>query len=408
MRKTEMKKIWIACLVVAMAGLVIGGGSLFAGDHDHKERTVIRSGSGSGAYLGVVMSRTVKDQEDSGIVIKSVMDDSPAEEAGLEDGDRIVGVAGNAIEEMDDFISAIRELEPGDNLKITVLRGGDKLNLTATLAEASEQNDFRFEFDKGYNAPFVYKFDEDQAGKWQEWAEKFSHEHDEKYAEAWEQYAEKMKESFEGGDWRHLMENRLVVPFGGPRLGVELVRTTPELRTHLGGTEEAGVLVGKVSENSAAEEAGVEVGDLIVAAGGIPITSTTDLLKVIHKSSGEDLEIEVIRDGRSVYLTAAIEESDRAFGDRSSIAPMPPMPPMPTMPAMPDVAFVPAVEVVAPTVWVEAPHVTAPVAPTVPVVAPKVPIVEPNVWFAAPTVVAPVAPIPAPDAKNVWLEEVML
>ncbi len=387
MRKTEMKKVWVACLVMAIAGLVIGGGTLFAGDHDHKVRTVIRSGSGSGAYLGVVMSQTVKDSENSGIVIKSVMDDSPAKEAGLEGGDLIVGVAGNDVEDMDDLVSAIRELEPGDSLKITVLRGGDRLNLTATLGESSERNEFRFEFDMENDAPFVYRFNEDQAGKWQEWAEKFSQEHNEKYAEAWEQYAEQMKEKFEGGDWRQIMENRLVVPFGGPRLGVELVRTTPELRTHLGGTEKAGVLVGKVLKNSAAEEAGVQVGDLIVAAGGDPIASTSDLLKAIHKSNGEDMELEVIRDGRSLYLTAAIEESDRHFGDRSSIAPMPPMP---AMPAMPDVAFVPAVNVVAPNVRVVVPTVTVPNVPV-----PAMPRF-------------PTAPGVAPAAEGVWVNEVML
>ena len=42
-----------------------------------------------------------------------------------------------------------------------------------------------------------------------------------------------------------------------PLLGVQIVETTPELRAHLGGSADAGILVGKVMDEMPAKEAGM-------------------------------------------------------------------------------------------------------------------------------------------------------
>ena len=46
-------------------------------------------------------------------------------------------------------------------------------------------------------------------------------------------------------------------------LGVSLTETTPDLREHLGADKDRGVLVSKVLSGMPAEDAGIEVGDLI-------------------------------------------------------------------------------------------------------------------------------------------------
>ena len=104
-----------------------------------------------------------------------------------------------------------------------------------------------------------------------------------------------------------------------PRLGVQLTETTPELREHLGGSEDAGVLVGKVIENSAAEDAGIEVGDLIVSVGGDVVAGTNDLRKALAERDGDTFDIEVIRDGRSMHLSVTLkeEDEDRPSGPRA-------------------------------------------------------------------------------------------
>ncbi len=93
-----------------------------------------------------------------------------------------------------------------------------------------------------------------------------------------------------------------------PMLGVQLVETTTELREHLGAGE-AGVLVGKVLEGSPAEEAGLQVGDVIVSVDGEPIRKSGQIGKQLQ--AGRTIEIEVIRDKRSMMIDAWIPERSK-------------------------------------------------------------------------------------------------
>ena len=315
------KKIWIPVLALVLTALALGTSALLA-DEDRKiERNVIViRGDGDGAYLGIMMGRAAAAE---GVKVLSIMDGSPAEEAGFETGDLIVAIGENEVADTGDVADLVGDAKPGDKVKITVLRDGDRLNLTATLAARPESGlrfedgfgeNFKFDLDADSFAPLVEGFGED-------------------YAQRWEEYAEQLQERFEGMDWHGVMEERLVLPFGRPKLGVELVRVTGDLRKHLGGDSDAGVLVGKVTEDSPAEAAGVEVGDLIVSAGGETIRDTGDLLKAIHTAAGGNLDMDVIRDGHTLQLSAAIpeeSEDDAPFLPRMhrSAMPAPPAPPV--------------------------------------------------------------------------------
>jgi C-terminal processing protease CtpA/Prc len=95
-----------------------------------------------------------------------------------------------------------------------------------------------------------------------------------------------------------------------PMLGVQLVEATPELREHMGSDSEAGVLVSKVLPDMPAEEAGVEVGDLIVGVDGENIEDAGDLISALRKKAGETIRVEVIRDGRPVSLDVFLPERE--------------------------------------------------------------------------------------------------
>jgi S1-C subfamily serine protease len=103
--------------------------------------------------------------------------------------------------------------------------------------------------------------------------------------------------------------------FGGhgrPRLGVQVIQPTEELRSHLGGPEDAGILVGKVLEDTPADEAGLLVGDLIVAVDDREIRDTGDLLSALERAGGGEIILEVVRDGRTLILDVLLpEEEDR-------------------------------------------------------------------------------------------------
>ncbi|NIL99902.1 MAG: PDZ domain-containing protein [Acidobacteria bacterium] len=130
--------------------------------------------------------------------------------------------------------------------------------------------------------------------------------------------------------------------------------------------------------DSAAEEAGVQVGDLIVDVDGEEIGSTSDLRRALAKRDGDVFDIEVIRGGRSMTLTVTLEkdDEDRPTGPRASyriprpgavVAPAPVAASVPVVPPVPAKLSAPAVEVaptLAPLPAVPLPPRPAPVAPT--------------------------------------------
>ena len=95
-------------------------------------------------------------------------------------------------------------------------------------------------------------------------------------------------------------------------LGVGLTDLTPELRTHFGAPEDAGAMVSKVEPGSPAEKAGVKVGDILTSVDGKEVKSSWDVMfKVRQLDDGEQVPIEVWRDGKAQNLTATIAERER-------------------------------------------------------------------------------------------------
>jgi membrane-associated protease RseP (regulator of RpoE activity) len=95
---------------------------------------------------------------------------------------------------------------------------------------------------------------------------------------------------------------------GGGFLGVRLVDLTPELRTHFGVPEGAGVLVSAVVDDSPAFRAGIEVGDIVTGLDGEPVTSSRALSHAVRgRDDGETVVVELWRDGRLETASAAIE-----------------------------------------------------------------------------------------------------
>ena len=73
---------------------------------------------------------------DQGAYVKTVGAGSPASKAGIEVGDVVVAVDGKAATGAASLGGLIRQHLPGDEVQIKVVRDGDEVTLTATLAEA--------------------------------------------------------------------------------------------------------------------------------------------------------------------------------------------------------------------------------------------------------------------------------
>ena len=100
--------------------------------------------------------------------------------------------------------------------------------------------------------------------------------------------------------------------FGGATLGVVVTELGPELRAHFGAPEAAGVLVGKVVPDSAAEAAGLKVGDVIVRMGGIEISNGMVLRQQVQQAAGGEVSLDVVRNGKLKEINAEIAEPDSA------------------------------------------------------------------------------------------------
>ncbi len=74
-----------------------------------------------------------------GLLVRAVDDDGPAARAGVQEGDLIVGVAGEAVGGVDDVHSALDRLGNGDQLELSLVRGVDELTVTVDFDESDTE-----------------------------------------------------------------------------------------------------------------------------------------------------------------------------------------------------------------------------------------------------------------------------
>ena len=93
-------------------------------------------------FLGVATVAVDEDianqfdlEVDSGLLITDVTSGSGAEDAGLEEGDVILSFDGQQLTTSDELGDAIAAKQPGDEVKLEVQRGDEKLEISATLGE---------------------------------------------------------------------------------------------------------------------------------------------------------------------------------------------------------------------------------------------------------------------------------
>lgn len=243
-----------------------------SGDDDDGDRSV--------AYLGVSTEEDTKSP-DGGARVDSVADDSPADKAGIRRGDTIVSFGGTAIHGPARLTEKIHASKPGEQVEVKIRRKeGKSETLSVEMGERPKVRGFGYWYgdgDDAHGAPLMEFQQLDKLGDL-------------------------------GKQLRLLRAPHARWSWRGdrPRLGVELVETTPELREFLGGSKDSGVLIGKVLANTPAQRAGLKVGDLIVAVDGTRIEGSSELIEAMDEKEGKSIEIDLIRDHRSTRVQVAI------------------------------------------------------------------------------------------------------
>ena len=110
--------------------------------HGDENKFFIDGGHGGGAFLGVHIQdltdqlRTYfKVKGDGGVLISEVVEDSPAEKAGIKAGDVITIVGDEEISGPSNLQKSIRKHDPEEKVKITIVRNGRKRVINTTLGE---------------------------------------------------------------------------------------------------------------------------------------------------------------------------------------------------------------------------------------------------------------------------------
>jgi serine protease Do len=211
-------------------------------------KELITHGKVTRGYIGVgiqdldeSLAQAFKVPDNSGALVRSVEPGSPAEKAGIKRGDVIRKVDGQTVPDMQSLRARIGSLPPNTKVQLSLLRNGQPVDFTVTLAELS---------------------DESRTGS---------------------PAAPGRSES-------------------SSLQGVEVRNLTPQILNQLGvpaGTQ--GVVVSAVVSNSPAANGGLRRGDVIVEVNRTAVTNVNEYRQAISQASGSILLL-VNRGGNTVFL----------------------------------------------------------------------------------------------------------
>lgn len=244
-------------------------------------RPDVRVLDGRGAQLGVRVS-DVEAKDPAGARIDEVTADSPAEKAGLKEGDVVVEYDGERVRSARQFTRLVQETPDGRTVQIAVMRNGQK-----QIVDATPEN--RVAWDFGFDAGRLRDDIERGLREFRFEPPAFDFRYDDRGPRRFE----------------YRLPER-VMPFMGSRgrLGVSVQSLTPELEEYFGATD-GGVLVSSVAQDSPAARAGLKAGDVIASINGRRVSAAGDLMRELSDLSGE-ITIEILRDKKAMTLTATV------------------------------------------------------------------------------------------------------
>lgn len=259
------KRIAIIMILAAFVAFLTSSPLAVAGKYDLAGEKY--KDSSEGAWLGVYLQDINPDLREAldlkskeGALVAGVVEDSPAEEAGIEEEDVVVELDGRKISSTSQLTRLIKKHSPGDEITLKLVREGQDNTITVILGKPPKG---------GRTMPKTFFGDLGVPG-----------------------------------------HNYLSLAyFSGNRIGVKVQSLSEQLGQYFGVEDGEGVLITEVEEDMPAKKAGLKAGDVIVAADGEEVYETGDLVEIIsEKEEGEKVKIDILRDHKSMTFEVEVEE----------------------------------------------------------------------------------------------------
>ena len=228
----------------------------------HVVDNLIKSGKVVRGYLGVTtqnltpaLAESFKLEDRTGAIITSVRPNSPAEKAGLREGDIIVAFEGKPVTDASRLSLTVGQTTPGTKAEITVLRDGKEEKLSVTTGKLPRQR----------SANSRMQDDDD------------------------DRYADNDSDS-------------------GVLNGVAVADLDAASRRQLGvPARVAGALITDVDPNSASAHAGLQPGDVIMEINHQPVASADDAVRLSEDDSNKKTLLKLWSRGGTVF--AVVDET---------------------------------------------------------------------------------------------------
>ncbi|HUG38611.1 MAG TPA: PDZ domain-containing protein [Candidatus Limnocylindrales bacterium] len=252
--------------------------------------------------LGIsVDSDQLNSMDAQGAEVTSVLEEGPAAEAGLRDGDIITRIDGQSLlsplaadveEDFDEdkslpvqrLLSIARGLETGDRVEIEYLRDGERLTATVEAQELS-----------GRNFAYAFGFDPERI--------RVDSERMREQAERIREQARDLQFEWNGQPLVVGAAPWIGGPLGMARHGVQLVELNEGLGSYFGASE--GVLVTEVDEDSTL---GLSPGDVILSVGDRAVATPDRVLRLLATyEDDEEVRFRVRRNGSEVDVMGRVE-----------------------------------------------------------------------------------------------------
>ena len=205
------------------------------------------------------VAQTMGLKRTDGALVTEPQRNSPAVKAGIETGDIILSVNGNAIKDSRDLAKRIGGMPPGTAVKLVVLSKGTEKNVSVTLGELPNVTEARAEPDEP-NARRRRDRDDREGMR----------------GDREDRGNQRADRGGQGGEFAERFARR-GEPNDMPRLGLSL---TP-------GENSQGVVIAAVEPDSPAAAIGFQAGDVIIDIGGKAVSSPADVRNALRNARAE-------------------------------------------------------------------------------------------------------------------------